>query len=109
MNTLSRLIATNKTGSNSSDGKVAASTPSKYASSSGIMTKGSIISTLRTEANTKIPIDCPKYFTSLSRICANAEFGEVIIRKIIFRSKEDKQNKYRYFVMFISIVIILSE
>jgi hypothetical protein len=61
------------------------------------MSKGNKISTLRTEANTKIPIDCSKYFTSLSRICANAEFGEVIIRKIIFRSKEDKQNKYLLF------------
>ena len=90
MNTLSRLIATNKTGSNSSDEKVAASTPSKYASSRGIMTKGIITSTLRTEANTKIPIDWTKYFPSLSRICANAEFGELIIRKIIFGSKKGK-------------------
>jgi len=54
------------------------------------MTKGCKISTLRTEDNTKTPIDCTKYFSSLSRICANAEFGAVIIRKIIFRSKEDK-------------------
>ena len=94
MNTLSRLIAINKIGSNSFVGKVASSTSSKYTSSSGTMTKGNKINTLRTEDNTKIPIDCPKYFVSLSRICANAEFGEVIIRKIIFRSKEDKQNKY---------------
>ncbi len=94
MNTLSRLIVINKIGSNSSVEKVVSSTSSKYTSSSGIITKGNKINTLRTEDNTKIPIDCTKYFSSLSRICANAEFGEVIIRKITFRSKEDKQNKY---------------
>ena len=71
------------------------------------MIKGNKSNTLRIEDRTKIPIDCTKYFSSLSRICANAEFGAVIIRKIILRSKEDKQNKYYHFVMFISIVIVL--
>ena len=42
-----------------------------------------------TDENKKIAIDDAKYLSSLSRICANAEFGEVIMRKITFESKED--------------------
>jgi len=61
------------------------------------------------DANKKTTIDDTKYLSSLSLICTNAEFGAVITRKIIFRSKEDEQNTHCYFVMFISIVIVLSE
>ena len=39
------------------------------------------------DANKKIPIEDTKYFSSLSRICVNAEFGAAITRKITFRSK----------------------
>ena len=52
----------------------------------------------------KIPMDCVKYFCSLSRICANTEFGDVITRIIILRSKDNKLNHHD---KFINIVIIL--
>jgi len=55
------------------------------------------------ELTIKSPIDCIKYFSSLSRICANAEFGDVITRIIIFRSKGNKMGRCG---MFINIVII---
>ena len=51
------------------------------------MRNGIITSRLITDANKKIPIEDKKYFSSLSRICANAEFGAAITRKITFRSK----------------------
>ena len=48
---------------------------------------GIITSRPTIDVNKKIPIDDTKYFSSLSRICANAEFGVVITRKITIRSK----------------------
>ena len=81
------LIPTNKTTSVLSVGKLASSTPSKYASSRGIKMNGTSINAPRTEVNIKSPIDCAKYFSSLSLTCTNAEFGAVITRKITFGSK----------------------
>ena len=81
------LIPTNKITSVLSVGKLASSTPSKYTSSRGIIMNGTSINAPRMEVNIKSPIDCAKYFSSLSRICTNAEFGAVITRKITFRSK----------------------
>jgi hypothetical protein len=61
--------------------------PSNPRTSSGTMINGIITSRLITDANKKIPIDDGKYFSSLSRICANGVFGAMITRKITFRSK----------------------
>ena len=44
---------------------------------------------LRKDATTNNPIDCGKYFSSLSLICLNVSLGEVMIPKITFRSKEE--------------------
>ena len=62
---------------------------SKYASSSGIMTKGKTIKTPRIEEKINNPIDWAKYFSWLSLICEKAELGDVITRKIKPKSKED--------------------
>ena len=81
------LIPTNRLTSVLPVGKLASSTPSKYASSRGIIMNGISNNDPRMEVNIKSPIDCAKYFSSLSRTCANAEFGAVITRKITFGSK----------------------
>ena len=57
------------------------------------MINGRTIRALRHEDTKRIPIDWPKYFTSLSLSCTNAAFGENITRKIIFRSKEEYDKK----------------
>ena len=84
------LLPAAKTRSDPSVGRSVISISSKYASSSGIMINGSSTKALRTDASINSPIDCAKYSSSLSLICANAEFGAVITCKITFRSKEDK-------------------
>ena len=47
------------------------------------------------DATTSRPTDCSKYFSSLSLMCLNVSFGEVIIPKITFRLKEEKDTKYQ--------------
>ena len=63
----------------------------------------------RMEVNTKSPIDCAKYFSSLSRTCANAEFGAVITRKITFGSKykADVQMHLWYILKFYDYFIVI--
>jgi hypothetical protein len=63
---------------------------SKYASSRGIITNGNTTNPPRIEEMINKAIDCAKYFSSLSLTCENAEFGEIITRKIKLKSKEDK-------------------
>lgn len=53
------------------------------------MTKGSITNAPRAEETISRPMDWAKNFSSLSFICEKARLGDVKIRKINPRSKED--------------------